>query len=256
MIIKRFLFELIDAYGCLFYLGFIVSDHKVLKSLLLTMFTTDSVRRITLECIVPYLNYRMKLWISYINIGKRKRQADNTENTKFEDFDILKRSKDFLKDPYEEFDDYLEMILQHGYIVMFAFVSPYLVPILATFCTLLEAHFDAFKLFWITQRAEPKLLIRGQSIWLFFLTVQTWLAVLTNAGLLTSHLMSNPIGWEGNEFCSSFIFLLFEHLMIFIGFGIQFGISNVPAHVRDAKRSRDYERTRLIWTKNLGRKVR
>ncbi|CAH8849375.1 unnamed protein product [Trichobilharzia szidati] len=237
LIIKRFLFELVDAYGSLAYLGFILADRMALRSLLLTMFATDSVRRLTLECIIPYLLYRFRAWKEKQAVGLLKRSTDVSTNNQ------IRVERELCADVYESFDDYLEMVLQHGYLVLFAYTSPLFITILAILCTFFEVHFDVFKLFWVTQCPKSNLLVRGQSIWLLLLGVQAWLSVLTNAGLLISEIDRLEIL---TTLSTSAIFLIFEHCLIFTALCIHFLISDVPANVRDARLARDFARVRLL----------
>ncbi|VDP42099.1 unnamed protein product [Schistosoma mattheei] len=238
LIIKRFLFELVDAYGGLIYLGFILADRLALRSLLLTMFATDSIRRLTLECIIPYIIYRFRAWKEKQSIGLIKRNH-NSEKPVYQ----IRVERELCADIYESFDDYLEMVLQHGYLVLFAYASPLFITILAILCTFLEIHFDVFKLFWVTQCPKSNLLLREQSIWLLLLGIQAWLSVLTNAGLLISEIHRLEVL---TDVTASTIFLIFEHCLIFIALCIHFLISDTPVTVRDARLARDFARARLL----------
>ncbi|KAK4471981.1 hypothetical protein MN116_005359 [Schistosoma mekongi] len=240
LIIKRFLFELVDAYGGLAYLGFILADRVALRSLLMTMFATDSIRRLTLECIIPYILYRLRILKEKQSVGLFKRTNNTTDKPISQKIHV---ERELCTDIYESFDDYLEMVLQHGYLVLFAFASPLFITVLAIFCTFLEVYFDVFKLFWITQCPKSKLLLRGQSIWLLLLGIQAWLSVLTNAGLLISEIHRLEIL---TYLSTSTIFLIFEHCLIFMALCIHFLISDVPVSVRDARLARDFARTRLL----------
>ncbi|CAH8497301.1 unnamed protein product [Schistosoma turkestanicum] len=239
LILKRFLFELVDAYGGLAYLGFILVDRLALHSLLLTMFATDSIRRLTLECIIPYLLYRFRAWKEKHYTGLIKRDNNNNAKSMYQ----IRVERELCADSYESFDDYLEMVLQHGYLVLFAYASPLFITFLAVLCTFFEIHFDVFKLFWVTQCPKSNLLLRGQSIWLLLLGIQAWLSVLTNAGLLISEMHQFEIL---TDMSTSTIFLIFEHCLIFIALCIHFLISDIPVSVRDARLARDFARTRLL----------
>ncbi|VDP54340.1 unnamed protein product [Schistosoma margrebowiei] len=135
------------------------------------------------------------------------------------------------------------MVLQHDYLVLFAYASPLFITILAILCTFLEIHFDVFKLFWVTQCPKSNLLLREQYIWLLLLGIQAWLSVLTNAGLLISEIHRLEIL---TDMTASTIFLIFEHCLIFIALCIHFLISDTPVTVRDARLSRDFARARLL----------
>uniref|UniRef100_A0A183ARU9 Anoctamin n=1 Tax=Echinostoma caproni TaxID=27848 RepID=A0A183ARU9_9TREM len=237
VIIKRFLFEMIDAYGCLAYLGFVLADRDALRSLLLTMLMTDSVRRLILECLIPLIQYRLRVRLHRRATGQRKREQD-ADTSDSPDSPPISLDRDACADPYEPFDDYLEMILLHGYLAVFAFVSPSLAAPIALISTVLESHFDAFKLMWITQRPTPRLLVRQTSIWLALLAAQAWLSILTNVGLWISGL--TVAHFDLSTISPSLLYLLLEHALVATGLIIHFGIADTPVDVRDARRARAY----------------
>ncbi|TPP67753.1 Anoctamin [Fasciola gigantica] len=213
LIIKRFLFEMIDAYGCLAYLGFVLADRVALRSLLLTMLITDSVRRVVQECLIPLVQYRIRVWQHHRALGLRKRQEEKAGETGPADYTPLTAiDRDLCADQYEPFDDYLEMILLHGYLVVFAFLTPSLAAPIALVSTVLESHFDAFKLLWITQRPTPRLLVRQTSVWLALLAAQAWLSILTNVGLwiVSMSVASFDLGLVS----PSLLYLLVEHGLV------------------------------------------
>ena len=61
--------------------------------------------------------------------------------------------EDYDKGEYEQFDDYLEMIVQLGYVTLFAGAFPLAAP-LSVICNILELYSDIFKLSFITRRPK------------------------------------------------------------------------------------------------------
>lgn len=231
LIIKRFLFEAVDAYASPFYLGVILVDWTALHSFLLTTFATDSIRRLFAECLVPWISSHvrsrrdssLKKKIDSANSSKIDTDADEAEAIKEAVFGVQ----------YEPFDDFLEMVLEHGYIVLFAVACPPYLPCMAFFCAWVESFFDGFKLLQIVRRPMPQWLHRRQNVWLMMLSVQAWLALFTNLCLLGCH----------TEWKLSTLILL-EHTLIGVGLIIELGFSNTPVAAKNAFLKRAYERFR------------
>ncbi|KAF5402160.1 Anoctamin [Paragonimus heterotremus] len=235
LIIKRFLFEMLDAYGCLAYLGFVLSDREALASLQLTMLTTNCLRRFIMEVLIPFIIYRFRVWQEKLTSGRRKREDENSTSGSddhpvwWSDF-----RRELCADSYEPFDDYLEMVLEHGYLVLFAYVTPLRGAALAFLTILFEAHSDALKMLLVTRRPSPRPLLQGNYIWLSLLAAQAWLSILTNAGLVIASLEPFEL-----DISPSILFLLLEHTLVLIGLAVHFFVQDVPACVRDARRATD-----------------
>lgn len=115
LILKRFLFEAFDCYVALFYLAFYERDVQRLRMELVAVFQIDTIRRIFLECIVPMLIQRF-LHKRAVGRGLAKsystlKTMQPTEETILEDLE---------KDEYEQFDDFMEIVIQLGYVTLFA----------------------------------------------------------------------------------------------------------------------------------------
>ncbi|KAM7537762.1 hypothetical protein Aperf_G00000066429 [Anoplocephala perfoliata] len=229
LIIKRFLFEAVDAYASPFYLGVILADWKALHSYLLTTFATDSIRRLFVECFLPWAssNVRSRRATSL------KKKIDGTESSKVDsdadEAEVIKEAVFGVQ--YEPFDDFLEMVLEHGYIVLFAVACPPYLACMAFFCAWVESFFDGFKLLHLVRRPMPQWLHPRQSVWLMMLSVQAWMALFTNVCLLGCH-----TEWELSTL------LLLEHVLIGVGLIIELGFSNTPIAAKNAFLKRLYER--------------
>ena len=111
LVLKRFLFEAFDAYLALFYLAFYEQDIIKLRSELVSVFNIDTFRRLLLEGVVPYVMQR---------IGSKGKKDVQAEAKKYDDLnrydvDSSVILEELNKDGYEEFDDYIEMVIQFGY---------------------------------------------------------------------------------------------------------------------------------------------
>nr|CDS29090.1 protein of unknown function DUF590 [Hymenolepis microstoma] len=228
LIIKRFLFEAVDAYASPLYLGVILVDWNALHSFLLTTFATDSIRRLIAECLVPYLSSRIRSH----RATSEKKKSDDIDPLKVDiDADKAKAIKEAVFGvEYEPFDDFLEMVLEHGYIVLFAVACPPYLACMAFLCAWVESFFDGFKLLKLLRRPVPQWLHRKQNVWLIMLSVQAWMALFTNLCLLASR-----TDWNLSTL------ILLEHAFIGVGLIIELGFSNTPIAARNAFHKRTYE---------------
>ncbi|KAL3309570.1 hypothetical protein Ciccas_011883 [Cichlidogyrus casuarinus] len=230
LVVKRFVFEAVDAYGCLFYLGLVQTNWQALQSMLTMMFLTDSARRITLECLIPYLSYKIgQLRESRSYTHHKKTDSPNKEETK------RKVKKELHADAYDPFDDYLEMILQHGYIVLFAVANPSLIGLFAVVCNWIEMNSDMLKMLFVLQRPIPKAFPQCQSVWLFLLALQASVGVVSNLALMYSHSLIDQLD-----------FIVLENALIVLAVFICFFFSNETASTRDLRRSRVIHQKRLL----------
>jgi len=241
LILKRFLFEAFDCYISLFYLAFFELDIMRLRSELMALFTSDCIRRVLTETLLPLIIRKAK-----------KRSSKNGEKVE--------------KPELELFDDYLEMVIQYGYVTLFASAFPFAAAV-ALVSNILESKSDAFKLSFLCKRP---LVHRVKSIgtWETVITVQTWIAVLTNVFLFgfSSEQMLQWFPWlfdhvevvvdgvtyieqelrEGSgRYVMAFVFTL-EHLLLLLGLVIMFVFNDIPKWVRIAKEKREYVRAREV----------
>jgi anoctamin-10 len=173
---KRFCFEATDCYLVLLFLAFYEQDVMKVRSELVSVFHVDTFRRILLEGIIPYL-------IQHIS---DKRGKD--ENVSFKKTDGGEGAQHPLndeasKEEYEQFDDYIEMIIQLGYITLFAAAYP-LAPCVALIANLVEMRLDMFKITFITRRPRsiPTSII---GMWKTLIRVIVWGSAITNCLIFT-----------------------------------------------------------------------
>lgn len=130
LLLKRFAFEACDCYLVLFYIAFELQDVPKLRTELIALFTADTIRRVLLETLVPLLlNWR---------------HVRDTTNP----------AAQMALEPYEDFDDYLEMVLQFGYVTLFASACP-LAAAACVVCNSIELIADSIKLTVLCRRPRP-----------------------------------------------------------------------------------------------------
>lgn len=83
---------------------------------------------------------------------------------------------------YNNYDKYLELYIQYGYVVLFASVAP-LIALAVLLNNIIEIRLDAFKLCKFYKRPMAK---RAKNIGVWLLAFETMLvmSIITNCGLL------------------------------------------------------------------------
>uniref|UniRef100_A0A0G4HHW7 Anoctamin transmembrane domain-containing protein n=1 Tax=Chromera velia CCMP2878 TaxID=1169474 RepID=A0A0G4HHW7_9ALVE len=81
------------------------------------------------------------------------------------------------------FDDYMELVIQFGYITLFACAFP-LAGVLALLANYIEAYSDLYKHFMCYQRPRPSK-AEGIGMWMSVMQIVMWAAVVTNTYVFT-----------------------------------------------------------------------
>jgi hypothetical protein len=247
LILKRFLFEAFDCYVALFYLAFYERNIDRLRLELITVFNIDTFRRLLLECIVPMLFQR--LFPHYQNSKKN-------DDTPLERSSYAPLLVDANRDDYEQFDDYMEIVIQLGYVTLFASAYP-LASLIAIVANLVEIRADCFKLTRVCQRPRP-MRTDGCGMWNTLVSSIIWLSALTNClifGFTSDQLMQylpsfyylNEDGHtrlaEGKGWIVIFVIFGVERLLVYTGLLIYWVIPEIPETVMEELERRHFVRT-------------
>jgi hypothetical protein len=158
--IKRFIFEFTDFQLYLFYIGIYQMDIKLLRVNLISVFMVDEIRRVITEAVIPYLQqHKDEIQKDVTQKIKRsmsqvKPSEDSTDDSKLKRSDSsIIRQKDIIeeelaeleREEVEQFDDYLEMVMTFGYVVLFASSFPFGTTLTSLFIYI-ETKSDAFKM--------------------------------------------------------------------------------------------------------------
>jgi hypothetical protein len=136
LVVKRVFFECFDCFMPLFYIAFYQLDVVTLRAEIVSLFMSDEIRRVVVETAIP-LSRRFLVG----RVEKKLGKAGNVPDT------ILAE--------YDQFDDYLEMVIQFGYITLFASAFP--LGAAVTFLFLyVEVRSDLFKLITAYRRPFPR----------------------------------------------------------------------------------------------------
>lgn len=265
LILKRFLFEAFDCYVALFYLAFYERDVDRLRLELIAVFQIDTLRRVLLECIVPMLLQRISAHRSkreqqqqqketgtgYLRTGSSS--LPTAESIAPTDSSIL---EDLDKDEYEQFDDYMEIVIQLGYVTLFASAYP-LASLISIAANWVETRTDCFKISKVCRRPES---FRSSSLgmWRTLMASVIWMSALTNcliAGFTSAQLThylpgfyirdetgdNNSIDHEDGWMVVFVIFGL-ERLLLVAGMLVFAVVPAIPEDVADELERRQYIR--------------
>eukprot|EP00854_Cymbomonas_tetramitiformis_P001394 gene1394-1997_t len=161
--------------------------------------------------------------------------------------------EDSKKDKYEQFDDFLEMVIEFGYVTMFASAFP-LGAALSLVYNVVEMKSDAIKLSWACQR-PPSMRAANIGTWQTVLSTMTVLAAITNVmifGFGSDQMMEWLPGWytdlggkrelaEGmGRFVVGGVFVI-EHVVLMVVMFLHYAIPDMPSDVQVEVARRAYE---------------
>ena len=255
IVLKRFLFEAFDCYVALFYLAFYERDVDRLRLELMSVFQIDTLRRLLLECIVPMMMQR----IMAKRTNHRQGNKSKSNGTRNIGGGISKKCticEDLELDEYDQFDDYMEIVIQLGYVTLFASAYP-LASLISIVANWVEIRSDCFKLTNVCRRPES-IRSSGLGMWHTLISIVIWTSAITNcliagftSGQLTHYLpefyirdkdtgdynFDDEDGWL-------VVFVIFglERVLIILGLIIFAIVPATPEDVVDAIERRQYVR--------------
>ncbi|KAK3237448.1 hypothetical protein CYMTET_52480 [Cymbomonas tetramitiformis] len=246
LILKRFLFEAFDCYISLFYLAFYELDVMKVRTELVALYTADCIRRLLTETVIPLLLQLLSARGERDNMKRLKDKYGEKES-------VTQALEDSKKDKYEQFDDFLEMVIEFGYVTMFASAFP-LGAALSLVYNVVEMKSDAIKLSWACQR-PPSMRAANIGTWQTVLSTMTVLAAITNVmifGFGSDQMMEWLPGWytdlggkrelaEGmGRFVVGGVFVI-EHVVLMVVMFLHYAIPDMPSDVQVEVARRAYE---------------
>lgn len=211
LVLKKFLFNFIFFFAHLFYVAFEKMDIVGLRKELLILGLADEFRRVAVEVVLPLVTQ----WRS-----EKKKEPESKPTVAEEEF------AEIAKEEYDYFDDYLELVIQYGYITFFAAAFP-----IGTFFTVIfvsvEARSDMYKIERLCRRPQS-FNANDIGIWATVLEVLSYCSVVSN--LFFFSFTFDP---TGTTQCSeAFSFIGGEHIMMTILLLLRYVISDKPGWVK------------------------
>ncbi|CAK0846502.1 unnamed protein product [Prorocentrum cordatum] len=248
LVIKRFLFEAFDAYIALFYIAFYERDPVSLQWTLRSLYTADVVRRVLLETVLPLVGLQVGSWRRIRSSARRKKDEDGA----FPSRGAAERWElEAARGELEDFGDYLEMVIEFGYVTLFASAFP-LAACLSVCANVVEVHSDAVRLRHALRRPPPMAAGGMPPAWRTVIRSICWLSVLTNVllfGFSSQQMM---------QFFPSFFKELDadEHKVRQQGVWVLFGLENVLLAMCTGLSLAVRREPKWVWRALRGRELR
>ncbi|KAM4721325.1 anoctamin-10-like [Rhinophrynus dorsalis] len=217
--IKVLVFRFINCFGLLFYITFYLQDLHLLRKRLSSLLIVSQAINQFNESLLPYLKQKLKLDSVWF-------QKTDVNPYPFID-EVVKEGHMFSYPGL--FEDYMELLVQFGYVSLFSCVYP-LTAALLIVNNVTEIRTDAFKLCQVFQKpfSYPAASI---GVWQFAFETLGFLSVITNCFIV-------GISPEIQAFCHKngvgpekvMLYMLgAEHLLIILKLILAFAIPDKPA---------------------------
>jgi len=221
--LKLFLFRFVNCFVSLFYIAFIKEHYEGCEgnqcseelAFQLVVIFLMNVSLNLMELGWPYADF----WIRAKLEDRKVQRLRNEHPERGIRITISPTEKQAQLDPYATpMEDYMEMVCQYGYIVLFSSVFP-VVALLALGEILIEIRVDALKLCTLNRRSFP---YRTESIgiWHTIILMVSYVGIATNSALIVFdshhpiHLL--PFGPWLNFLVLEHLFLAFKYLIPFL----------------------------------------
>ncbi|OVA11742.1 Anoctamin/TMEM 16 [Macleaya cordata] len=253
LVYKVFGLYFMQSYIGVFYHALLHRNFMTLRQVLIQRLIVSQVFENLLENSIPYLKYSYK---KYRAVRKKKHENGfSTGKTQL----ICRVEKEYLKPSYsasigEEledglFDDFLELALQFGMIMMFACAFP-LAFSFAALNNITEIRTDALKLLVMLRRPIPR---DAATIgaWLNIFQFLIVMSICTNCVLLVC-LYDQEGKWKIEPGLAAI--LVMEHVLLMIKFGFSHFVPEEPAWVK-ANRVKNAAQAQNVCSKQLLRSI-
>jgi len=211
---------------------------------LLTILGTNIAVGQAQEVLIPWLVAKAKLlWLE--------------RTVKKEESDIPKYEREFELNQFEGLvDEYGEMVIQYGYLTLFASSVP-IAPLLAVLNNVVEMRTDTLK--WLTSYNKP--FYRGADDiggWYTILQVLGVAAVVTNSLLLLFTFPPLYRAFSNDKFLVLWTVVILEHVIFLTKYIVSATVADVPSKIRTILAKQYYIQQQLIKhfeRKHVGRPV-
>ncbi|XP_073109221.1 anoctamin-like protein Os01g0706700 isoform X4 [Elaeis guineensis] len=254
LVYKVFGLYFMQSYIGLFYHALLHRNLTTLREVLIQRLIVSQVLENLMENAYPYLKYSYK---KYKAVHKKMHEQGSSGGKRIR---LTTRvEKEYLKPSYTAcigkeledglFDDYLELALQFGMIMMFASAFP-LVFCFAILNNITEIRTDALKLLVMLRRPVPRA-SATIGAWLNIFQFLIVTAICTNCILLVC-LYDQEGKWRIEPGLAAI--LIMEHVLLLIKFGFSNFVPEEPAWVK-ANRVRNVVQVRDMYSKQLLRSI-
>lgn len=253
LVYKVFGLYFMQSYIGIFYHALLHRNILTLRQVLIQRLLVYQVLENLLENSLPYLKYSYKKY--KVRNKKKREKGSSTGKIQF----TSRVEKEYMKPSYsasigEEledglFDDFLELALQFGMIMMFACAFP-LAFTFSALNNITEIRTDALKLLTMFKRPIPRA-ATNIGAWLNIFQFLIVMSICTNCAILV-WLYDQEGNWSIEPGLAAI--LVMEHLLLLIKFGFSRFVPEEPAWVR-ASRVKNATQAQDMCSKQLLRTI-
>jgi len=239
--IKLVIFEFVNTFIGLFYTAMYLKDLKALKSQLFTTLLVQQAVNQFQEVFVPFLLQQPSSVKLQRKLSKKLGVEGKTQNRNVNGISELSDSDSRCTGALNSLngihldglhDDFMELWLQFGHVFLFISVYP-LAALLALLNNITEMWGDRYKLCRLSNKPKP-MCIRDIGAWYAAFRLTGILSILSNCWLLSLDLYGSPAkeGLTSSDQEWTLLWIIVEHLLLLVFFGLDKLISDVPKHVK------------------------
>eukprot|EP00268_Persea_americana_P033171 TRINITY_DN32910_c0_g1_i6.p1 TRINITY_DN32910_c0_g1~~TRINITY_DN32910_c0_g1_i6.p1 ORF type:complete len:658 (+),score=93.98 TRINITY_DN32910_c0_g1_i6:296-2269(+) len=250
LVYKVFGLYFMQSYIGLFYHAILYRNFMTLRQILIQRLIVSQVLENLLENSIPYLKYSYK---KFRTVHKKKREDGSSAGKKIQL--AYRVEKEYLKPTYSAsngqeledglFDDFLELALQFGMIMMFACAFP-LAFAFAALNNITEIRADALKLLVMLRRPVPRA-DATIGAWLNIFQFLIVMSICTNCVLLVC-LYDQEGKWKIEPGLAAI--LIIEHVLLLLKFVFSRFVPEEPAWVK-ATRVKNAAQAQVMCSKQL-----
>lgn len=255
--LKRFCFEFLNRFMHLGYIAYVKVDFSNLVKELTIIFTLDEVRRVVLESLIP---------LFFKQFSKKNVENQILKMVKKEEVNsyLAEKITELQLPCYENFDDYLEIMLQLCYLILFAGVFPQ-ASYLCLIFNLIEYYSDGFKLTHKLYKRPIPSKSNGIGCWLWLLNILSFICVFSNTFLFAFNYynyhfyLDQKESWAKNQKKKMdeqqqkciwddilLSILIIEHVMLGIILLIRYFVKSQPRWVRIFLKRQEKNKTNIF----------
>lgn len=181
LISKLVVFQFVNSFLSLFYLAFYVGDMVKLQEQLIALLITRQVTGNLGESVYPVIE---KAILISPKLKRRRPKSDSSPKVSKKTASVDAAELESMLNTYDStYEDYLEMFIQFGYVVLFACVFP-IGALCAFLNNIIEIRSDAFKLCVTCRRPFAGERVKDIGHWLQAINALVYLSILVNCALL------------------------------------------------------------------------
>jgi hypothetical protein len=200
---KLVLFQFVSKFMYLFYFGLVLQDIQKVKNSLFGVLIMSMLVQNFKEHMITWIKIRWK----EASLLSNRRQVSSSNNlatcTPSTTLVLTHMEEDYMRKEYDNtFEDYLEMLLQYGQIMLFAAVFP-VGGALALINNLAEIKGDSYKMLYELNPMVPRDERVGEekhhfaiNLWVSGFIAVSYLALVTNLLLLSCDIDSQSEGYQ------------------------------------------------------------